>query len=72
MEVRGQLHAPATLSPGKKSGTHLTGGLVGLRDFVEETKSVSRYPSDKISVTPFFGPESWSVIVGEGNELMAV
>jgi hypothetical protein len=32
MRVGGQLHAPAALPPGKKSGTHFIGGWVGRRD----------------------------------------
>ena len=31
MEVGGQLHAPAALPPGKRLGTHCTGGWVGPR-----------------------------------------
>jgi hypothetical protein len=31
MRVGGQLHAPATLPPGKRHGTHCTGGWVGPR-----------------------------------------
>jgi hypothetical protein len=31
MEVGGQLHAPAALPPGKRPGTHCTGGWVGPR-----------------------------------------
>jgi hypothetical protein len=29
MEVGGQRHAPAALPPGKRPGTHCTGGWVG-------------------------------------------
>jgi len=32
MGVDGQRHAPAALPPGKKAGTHCTGGWVGPRD----------------------------------------
>ena len=31
MGVGDQNHAPATLPPGKRAGTHLIGGWVGLR-----------------------------------------
>ena len=31
MGVDGQRHAPAALLPGKRRGTHYTGGCVGLR-----------------------------------------
>jgi len=31
MEVRGQIHAPAFLSPGNRPSAHLTRGCVGLR-----------------------------------------
>ena len=32
MRVGGQRHAPATLPPGKRPGTHFIGGWVGPRD----------------------------------------
>jgi hypothetical protein len=31
MRVGGQLHAPAALPPGKRTGTHFIGGWVGSR-----------------------------------------
>jgi hypothetical protein len=36
MEVSGQLHAPATLPPGRALGTHWIGGWVGPRAILDE------------------------------------
>jgi len=42
MEVSGQLHAPATLSPRKElPGTHWIGGWVGLRTVLDTVNSGS-------------------------------
>ena len=36
MEVGGQRHTPAALPPGKRPGTHRTGGWVGHRAGLDE------------------------------------
>jgi hypothetical protein len=46
MEVSGQLHAPATLSPKKAIGTHWIGGWVGPRAVVD-TMVKGKFPSPR-------------------------
>ena len=46
MEVKGQLHAPASLIPGKYPSTHLVGGWMGPiagLDFLEKRKITFSY-----------------------------
>jgi hypothetical protein len=41
MELGGQGHAPAALPPGKRPGTHLTGGWVSPRACLDSTKNLA-------------------------------
>jgi hypothetical protein len=44
MWVGGQLHAPAALPPGKRPGTHFTGGWVGPQGRSGRVRKVSPPP----------------------------
>ena len=54
MEVSGQLHASAVVSPGKSSGTHWVGGCVSPVAYLEilEKKKIC-YPCQDLNPGPF-------------------
>jgi hypothetical protein len=55
MGVGGQRHAPATLLPGKKPGTHFIGGWVGLRPVCTGGENLDPQGSVPQSVQPVVG-----------------
>jgi len=54
MEVSGQLHVPAVLSPGNNTGTYCTGGCLGPRVGLDGFGEV-------YNLLPLLGLEPWNV-----------
>ena len=60
MGVSGQNYAPTALAPGKRGGTHFTGGWVGLRDYLEGEENIASLGFDPRTIQP-----SMSRYIGE-------